>query len=763
MQVQLLSFKRSERNMSLIDRNSLMQTFRRKFFRRVSSAILVLLAVTAVVFCLGSASGNIPSQDNNDDAWRAKIISNLIRSKFSSQHYSHRSIDDSLSEAAFTLYVKQLDFQKRFLLQEDVAHLKKYADKIDDEINTGNIELPVVAAKIMNNRVRDVKKIVNEILDKKFDLNKEETLETDPEKRNYVSNEKELYDLWRKMLKYEVANRFLSYEELEKIETPSEKATENNSPEKGVNLPKKDKAKEDPLAKAIDKVRNNYNEIFDRMLSLKDKEQYDRYFDSFTRAFDPHSSYLPPTQREDFDIHMKGSLEGIGARLQEVDGVIKVVAVIPGGAASRQGDLNAEDIILKVGEGDEEPVDIVGMRIRDAVGLIRGKKGTTVKLTVKKSDGRVKLIAIVRDVVNIEETFVKHAVLQTEKDKKIGYILIPTFYRDFSEGKHGDEGRNATEDVRLALLDLNKQNIDGLVLDLRNNGGGALIDAVDIAGLFINKGPIVQIKEDNGNIRLDEDDDPSVYYSGPMIVLVNQLSASASEILAGALQDYGRALIVGSQHTHGKGTVQAFIDLDSSLFWPNMQKYKPLGALKVTIQKFYRITGQSTQAKGVIPDIILPDRMEFMKYGEKYIDYALPWDTISPTIYSPAGSFSKRLDYLRRQSEQRVKGNEKFKEIMEEIEKAKKRRENTVRYLSLASVKKERDELKRDEGEDLLPGHDDFDLENEQSSADKKTTEKDLQKKWLEEVSKDPYVAEAENIFVDLQVGVGLLKASNDR
>jgi len=715
----------------------------------------------AVVFCLGSASGNSPSQDNRD-AWRAKIISNLIRTKFNSQHYSHKSIDDSLSEAAFNLYIKQLDFQKRFLLQEDVEHLKKYADKIDDEINSGVIELPIEAAKIMDNRVRDVKKIVNEILDKKFDLKREETLETDPEKRNFVPNEMELYDLWRKMLKYEVANRVLAYKELE-VENLSAKATENNSPEKEVRPSKKgEKVKEDPLVKAIDKVRSNYNEIFDRMLSLKDQEQYDRYFDCFTRAFDPHSSYLPPTQREDFDIHMKGSLEGIGARLQEVDGVIKVVAVIPGGAAAKQGELDAEDIILKVGEGDEEPVDIVGMRIRDAVGLIRGKKGTTVRLTVKKSDGRIKVIAIVRDVVNIEETFVKHAVLQTEKGKKIGYVLIPTFYRDFSEGNHGEEGRNATEDVRSALLDLNKQNIDGLVLDLRNNGGGALIDAVDIAGLFINKGPIVQIKEDNGNIRLDEDDDPSVYYSGPMIVLVNQLSASASEILAGALQDYGRALIVGSQHTHGKGTVQAFIDLDSSLFWPNMQKYKPLGALKLTIQKFYRITGQSTQAKGVIPDIILPDRMEFMKYGEKYIDYALPWDTISPTTYSPAGSFSKRLDYLRRQSEQRVKENEKFKEIAEEIEKAKERRENTIRYISLASVKKERDELKKDEGEDLLPGHDDFDLENDQATG-KENTEKDSQKKWMEGVSKDPYVVESESILADMQVGVGVLKASNDR
>ena len=723
----------------------------------------IVIPLFLIVISFGTALGNI-SSPNSDDAWRAKLISNLIRTKFNTQHYSHRNIDDNISEAAFDLYLKQLDYQKRFLLQSDVKSLKEYMDKIDDEINSGSIELPRVAAEIIDRRVEQVRTIVNEQLTKGFDFNREEVLETDAEKRDYPADMKELQVLWRKILKYEIGNRLLSYEELAQVrkeDQHQEQARDENTSDTQDNVTS-EKA-EDPLTKAIDKVKKNYNEIFDRIVSMKEREQYDRYFDSFTRAFDPHSSYLPPTQKEDFDIHMKGSLEGIGARLQEVDGVIKVVSVIPGGAAARQGELEAEDIILKVGEGDEEPVDIVGMAIREAVGLIRGKKGTTVTLTLKKSDGRVKTVPIIRDVVNIEETFVKYTVLDSDKYGRLGYIFIPTFYRDFSSARHGDEGRNATEDVRKALIALNKENIGGLVLDLRNNGGGALIDAVEIAGLFIKEGPIVQIKEDNGEIRLHEDDDPAVYYQDPMIVLVNQFSASASEILAGALQDYGRALIVGSKHTHGKGTVQAFIDLDHSLLWPNMQKYKPLGALKVTIQKFYRVTGQSTQAKGVIPDIILPDRMEYMKYGEKYIDYALPWDTIAPTDYRPVGSFDERLDFLRSQSAQRVKTSKKFQEIIEEVKKAKDRRENTKRSLTLSAIKQDRDELKEAEKEDAVENHGDLMAgEDSASSKGKMLTEKERMDAWRTKVKEDPYVDEAENILSDLKRGVEVLKASND-
>ena len=721
-------------------------------------ALLLLLLIATLAFSFSSALGN--NSSNDPVAWRAKLLSNLIRTKFNTQHYSHKKIDDNLSQAAFKLYIKQLDYEKRFLLQSDIEKLSQFSTKIDDEINTGIMKLPDVATELLDRRITEVRKIVNSLLDKGFDFNRAEDLEVDPEKRDFVSNLDELRDLWRKMLKYEVANRIISYQELSKAEADKSGTDhEKKQLEKTIGEMKN----QDPVAKAIDRVRKDYNETFDRMLHQKEQERYDRYFDAFTRAYDPHSSYLPPVQLEDFDIHMKGSLEGIGARLQEKDGYIKVVSIIPGGAAAKQGDLEAEDIILKVGEGDEEPVDIVGMRIRDAVSLIRGKKGTTVKLTVKKTDGRIAIIPIVRDVVNIEETFVKHCILKSKKGARVGYILIPTFYRDFDSNRLGNSGRNATDDVRDALIDLNKQKIDGLIVDLRNNGGGALIDAVEIAGLFIKKGPIVQIKEGNGTIDLREDDDPAVYYTGPMLVMVNEFSASASEIFAGAMQDYGRALIVGSPHTHGKGTVQALIDLDNSLLWPNMQKYKPLGALKVTIQKFYRITGQSTQAKGVVPDIVLPDRMEALKYGEKYIDYALPWDTIQATQFSPVGSLANDIALLRAQSEKRIAQNKKFARIEVDIAKTKERREHSVRSLKLADIRQEREELKKIDEDDGIDGHDEDSILDNVRESHKKLTVEEQEEQWREKLTTDPYVVESENILADMQADTGLVEAAGTR
>ncbi len=720
-------------------------------------ALLLLLLVAALAFSFGSALGN--NSTNSPVAWKAKLLSNLIRTKFNTQHYSHKRIDDTLSEAAFKLYIKQLDYEKRFLLQSDIKKLQHFSTKIDDEINTGIIELPDVANDLLDRRITQVQKIVNTILDKGFDFNRAEDLQLDPEKRDFAANLDELHDLWRKMLKYEVANQILSYEELAKVE-----ADKNSSASDKKQLEKTAAAMktEDPVTKAIEKVRKNYKETFERMLQQKEQERYDRFFDAFTRAYDPHSSYLPPVQLEDFDIHMKGSLEGIGARLQEKDGYIKVVSIIPGGAAAKQGDLDAEDIILKVGEGDAEPVDIVGMRIRDAVSLIRGKKGTTVRLTVKKADGRITIIPIVRDVVNIEETFVKHCILKTEKGARIGYILIPTFYRDFDSNRLGNSGRNATDDVRKALIDLNKQKVDGLIVDLRNNGGGALIDAVEIAGLFIKKGPIVQIKEGNGSIDLRDDDDPAEYYTGPMLVMVNEFSASASEIFAGAMQDYGRALIVGSPHTHGKGTVQALIDLDSSLLWPNMQKYKPLGALKITIQKFYRVTGQSTQFKGVVPDIILPDRMEALKYGEKYIDYALPWDTIPATQFTPAGSFTGDIDMLRAQSEKRITHNKKFVRIEAEIKEAKERREHSIRSLKLADIRRDREELRKIDGDDGIAGHGGA-AAMDGTDPHKKLTAEEEENQWRKKLIDDPYVTESEDILADMRTESGLVETAGGR
>jgi len=327
--------------------------------------------------------------------------------------------------------------------------------------------------------------------------------------------------------------------------------------------------------------------------------------------------------------------------LREEDGYIKVVSIIPGSASARQGKLEAEDSILEVAQKDGDPVEITDMRLRDAVRLIRGPKGTEVRLTVKKPDGVKVVISLIRDVVQIEETFVKSVLLDAPAGGKIGYIMIPSFYRDFEGTKNGNKARNCTEDTRKAIEDLKKTGINGLILDLRNNGGGSLVDAVDTAGLFIKSGPIVQVKNSSGAQRILNDEDSEIVYDGPLVVLVNQFSASASEIVAAALQDYGRAVIIGGRHTHGKGTVQTLVDMNENIPTLHLRSYDDLGALKVTIQKFYRVTGGSTQYKGVESDIVLPSLFQYLKSGEQYIDYSLPWDQVDPVPFVMYGG--KRL------------------------------------------------------------------------------------------------------------------------
>src|SRR5512135_2941876 len=426
-------------------------------------------------------------------------------------------------------------------------------------------------------------------------------------------------------------------------------------------------------------------------------ENYERFFNSITKTFDPHTEYTPTASKEDFDIGMRGTLEGIGATLKEEDGYIKITSVVPGSPAAKQGSLHAEDIILKVGEKDKEPVDITFMSIREAIKLIRGKKGTEVKLSVKKPDGSQLVVSIIRDVIKLEDSFVKGASLKDEKSgRTFGYIKIPSFYRDFEKTKNGGTGRNVTDDVIRELNKLDAEKISGLVVDLRNNGGGALTDAVKIAELFIKTGPVVQVKSSDGKISVLSDDETSHSYSGPVVILVNKFSASASEILAGALQDYGRAIIIGGEHTHGKGTVQSMIDLNNFFAYhgretgAEMKKDESLGALKLTTQKFYRITGKSTQYRGVTPDIILPDQFQGLKTGEQFLDYALPWDTIQPVPYSKWKRYQTDLQALRARSAGRVNANQEFIDIDEQGKQLIARQKDTLQPLNLAEAEKER-------------------------------------------------------------------------
>lgn len=700
-------------------------TLKTKRFLRFSLIGLMLLLVGLFLLPAPMSATTPEEFDQN----RARILTYVLRRQIDS-HFSGKAIDDELSKAAFQLYIKQLDYQKRLLLAEEVQQLEIFEKHIDDEINSGRIVLAPLTFRLLANSVDRAQKLVDALLEKPFVFSIDEDYETDPEKLAFCLNENELSERWRLDLKYRALSRYLGLLEDAGIEDVLKV-----SKEKSVELERE----------AREKVRKQYHDYFDRLKKETLQDHYDRYLNAFSRAFDPHTIYMPPQSKEDFDISMRGSLEGIGATLREEDGYIKVVKVIVGSAADRQGQLQADDVILAVAQGKAEAIDVTDMRLRDAVAMIRGKKGTEVRLTIRRPGHKPFAVPIIRDVVIIEESFVKSTLVTApDSGARYGYIKIPSFYRDFDSTRNGAEGRNSTDDVRTALEALEKQGIAGLVLDLRNNGGGALTDAVGIAGLFLGKGPVVQVREGKGEAKILHSHTSQAVYDGPMVVLVNHFSASASEIVAGALQDYGRAVVVGSEHTHGKGTVQVVMDLDKSLTLRNMSQYVPLGALKVTTQKFYRINGESTQYRGVVPSIVLPDRSQYNQFGERYLDYSLSWDQIAGVAFTPWKSPANLTD-LQFSSLSRVTTDEDFREIQRLAVVMGERIKNTRQSLRIDDVVRERNEFQgmSDSSPHAVDGES---LPGETESSKPNETKETL----LESVLKDPYTKESMAILGDM-------------
>lgn len=693
--------------------------FLKKTVRR--GLVLALLCLVT----LSSASLAAEAIDTN----RARLLGHILHQQLDSQHYNQKISDIQLSHTAFDLYMKQLDPQKRFLLEEDVEQLREFRSQIDSAIRRGRIDLPITGRALLHERIRQVQTMTAELLQEPIDPEVAEVLESDPDKYNFAVSLGELREQWRKNLKFQILSRYISLRE-----------NDIGLDSSGELLDVDEQTHQELLEQARDSIRKSHDNFLSRMLGETEQDHYDRYLDAVARAYDPHTNYLPPTSKEDFDIQMSGSLEGIGATLREDDGFIRVVRIIPGSAAARQGQLDADDIILKVAEGTAEPIEVTNARLRDAVALIRGKKGTEVRLTVRKPDGQRLVVPIIRDVVEIEESFVRGTTFDDENSGlRFGYIKIPSFYRDHS----GKTERNSTDDTREELLRLQREGIAGLILDLRNNGGGSLADAVSVTGLFINAGPVVQVRDSSGSIRSMRDDDRAVAYDGPLIVLVNRFSASASEILAGALQDYRRALIVGDEHTHGKGTVQALLDLDRFVRLRGMAQYLPLGAAKVTIQKFYRISGESTQELGIIPDIILPSRLDGLESGEKYMDNALAWDQIDPVSYTPWPEAVTSVETLRQHSDRRVRENDEFRQIRTSAERAQQRRQQTGQSLLLSDLLRERQEMK--EEQNLTPH---ALMGNAAENNGEEEKDRDLSLK--ESLATDPYVQEGVFILNDL-------------
>ena len=692
------------------------------------------LAVILVLLLFPTVSG-IAKDIQQFNRKRNQLIGYMLDQELPAIHFSHKQMNQSLSMTAFDLYLKQLDYQKRFLLSGDVTVLRFLAPHIADNLKHGTNVLPETGYNIMKERIGQVEKMVDQIMSSGFNVNSDEVYETDPRKKAYAVDLKGLEKRWRKIIRAQVLFRYLELAEDQKKS--------------------KEKLSDDQLWKrARDKESTVNKEFFLRLNQETLQDHYDLFFNAVARAFGPHTDYLPPTQREEFDIQMRGNLEGVGATLRDENGFISVVSITPGGPAAKQGMLQVGDIILQVTEKGGIPVDITDMRPGDAARLIRGAKGTEILLTVKQPDGTKKTIPIIRDTVQIEDTFVKETVIDAPNGGKIGYILIPSFYRDFEKTHNNEDNRNATDDTRKAIKDLEKNKLEGIILDLRNDGGGSLVDAVDIAGLFIKSGPIVQVKDSTGKIRVLSDDDTNIEYSGPLVVLVNKFSASASEIVAAALQDYQRAIIIGGEHTFGKGTVQTIINLNKNLRASMSREIGDLGAVKLTIQKFYRITGGSTQYKGVVPDIVLPSLFHHLQSGEKYLDYSLPWDRIGPVQHTSFSGNPIDLEKIRKKSLRRIERDPGLQTIAKEAKIADERSKETAISLKLSDMR-QRLENSREEQNKISTQ-----FQNNQTglfddeqlvTSDRMEVQKDDVLSWKEELKRDPYVGESMNIIVDMK------------
>jgi carboxyl-terminal processing protease len=710
-----------------------------------------LMKYSLLVYALAyswTSYGLINSSSEENQSTRELILGGILKGALENMHYAKLKVEDDISQKAFKLFIERMDYGKQFLIQPDVKSLEKYMFKMDDLMTSGKLEVVEVAYDILLKRQKYVKELIFKRLKQPFNLKKSKgMLETDPEKRKYVSNLEDLGKLWEKLLTWDVLSKYADFQqEQEDLKKNKKKDKDKKAKKEEKKEKKKILSKKELEKKARDAVAKSYTRFFNRMDRERRADRLDKFYNSITRVFDPHTHYLIPDEKEDFDIDMSGKLEGIGALLREEGSFIKVERIIPGSASWKGKQLKAGDVIMKVGQGEDDAVSVVDMSLRDAVKLIRGKKGTEVRLTVKKADGLMKVIPIIRDVVEIEESYVKSSVIEhKELNHKFGYINIPKFYRDFNDSR----GRNCTDDTRNAIQALKKKNIQALILDLRNNGGGALDDARMISGLFIKKGPIVQVKNHTGAIEILRDKNPEVAFDKPVVVLINKFSASASEIVAAALQDYRRAIIVGGQHSHGKGTVQAVLDLDGYVP-PMARAYSPFGALKITIQKFYRVTGGSTQYKGVTPDVILPDPYEYLESGERYLDYSLSWGKVGAVKFNTwKPSPFNVVETVKRASEKRVKKNPKFKKITESINWYKKRRKESTRELSIGAFLKERDLVKK-KAEELKI--DNLNKKIEIQALKKYTRDEDKEKfkEFSETLKKDPYLEESLFILNDL-------------
>lgn len=669
-----------------------------------------------------------------DDPNKDKLLIELLKYVLEKGHYQSQDINDQLSLKVFNSYLEMIDPQKKYFLNSDLKEFKKYEKSIDDQWLSYDLTFFNLTYDRLIQRIDEVETFMPSLFEKTFEFDSEENINVDFENLSFPKNDKERKERWRKQVKFSMLDlydiKILDQKKLLESNKDYEKKSDSDLREESLVI-----------------VKDNINDIFDLMNDLERKDWFSNYVNSFVTQYDPHTLYFKPEDKDRFDVNISGRFDGIGARLQKRDGGIEIVQIILGGPLWKDKKIEAGDEIIKVGEPGKDPVNVIGMRIDDAIKLIKGPKGTVVELTVRrKSDNEIKTFPITRDEVVLEESYAKSTLIK-KNNKTYGLITLPKFYVDFNDYKE----INCASDVKKEIINLKKEGIEGLVLDLRNNGGGALQTVVDMTGLFIETGPIVQVKSIGNRKKVLYDKDPSVIWDGPLVILVNQMSASASEIMAAALQDYERAVVIGSDNTFGKGTVQNVLDLNRFLSNSDFD----LGALKITTEKFYRINGGSVQLKGVESDIVTPNTYSHIEIGEADEKNPLKWDQIDKAQFRKWNGYYN-LESVINDSKLRISKNELFNLIDQNAKWFSERRKNKSYSLNYNTFKNEQNnnklKLKKFDRIKDYNNNLNFDLLSDQSSKIKDSEEyKENRKRWHNRLRSDIYINESINVLLNLK------------
>ena len=696
--------------------------------------ILLFVPLMSLMFCFNSPQ-------NDDD--KMHIIMINVKNALSF-HYAPKPINDAYSEEVYNNYFESIDPTKKYFLQSDMDEFAKHRNLLDDYLNKGDLIFYKQTIDRLYERVDEIDKMTQDIFSKPINLNEDEEFILEPKLKKHPANKEELYDEWKKYIKYNILQEIETMTSKEEAQKEKRDSVIAHRLKDTINV--KTLSLEEKKNKATEEIKELISHTFKRFKKRKKMDWFSVYMNAYTEVFDPHTNYFSPKDKEDFDTNFAGKVIGIGAQIQEKKGYLYMGPLVVGAPAWKSKQISEGDKILKVkAKPNEEHTNVVGMLVDEAVRLIRGEKNTEVVLTLQKKDGSIKEVKLIREEVSIEDTFARSIVINNPNGDKFGYIYLPSFNADFEN----PNGRNASDDVKAEILKLKAKNIKGIILDVRSNGGGALTEVVDIMGLFIKNGPVVQVKDGNGKIDILRNRSNTPVWDGPLLIMQSEFSASASEILAGAVKDYQRGVVLGSPHSYGKGTVQTFIEFNRF-----MRTSDDFGSLKLTIQKFYRINGKSTQLKGVDADIPMKGLFTYAEIGEKYKENALPWDQIPTANFS--SSYSLNLQKLLNNSQKRL-ANDNIYQLLQEsalwrekLDKEEKISLNLIKFMELMKNRKEH--IKKFK---LLSKYDNqlkFTLHNDEENRTKKDEAfKQKSESWIKNLRKDIYLKEAINVISEIK------------